>query len=74
VNSAQLRKAVNEILPLLVDEDPGAKDCLTANRAVFRSAFNPEDFAEFEQLAKKSALGPALELLKKAVKRHGISV
>ena len=74
VNPAQLRKAVNEILPLLADQDPGAKDCLKANRATFRSAFTAEAYEEFEQFVKRSDFDTALEQLKKAAKKHGISV
>ena len=74
VNIPKLRKAVNEILPLLVDQDPGSKDCFKANRAVFRPAFSAEAFPEFERLVKESDLSAALEQLRKAVKRHGISV
>jgi hypothetical protein len=74
VNPAQLRKAVNEILPLLADQDPGAKDCLKANRATFRSAFASEAYEEFEQFVKRSDFGTALEQLKKAAKKHGISL
>jgi HPt (histidine-containing phosphotransfer) domain-containing protein len=74
VNIARLRKAVNEILPLLVDQDPGSKDCFKANRGVFRSAFSAEAFPEFERLVKESDLAAALEQLRKAAKRHGISV
>jgi sensor domain CHASE-containing protein/HPt (histidine-containing phosphotransfer) domain-containing protein len=74
VNPAQLRKAANEILPLLVDQDPGAKDCLKANRATFRSAFTVEAYEEFEQCIKRSDFGTALEQLKKAAKKQGISL
>jgi hypothetical protein len=74
VNPAQLRKAVNEILPLLADQDPGAKDCLKANRAAFRSAFASEAYEEFEQFVKRGDFGTALEQLKKAAKKHGISL
>jgi hypothetical protein len=74
VNPAQLRKAANEIVPLLADQDPGAKDCLKANRAAFRSAFTVEAYEEFEQCVKSSDFGAALEQLKKAAKRHGISL
>jgi sensor domain CHASE-containing protein len=74
VNPAQLRKAANEILPLLVDQDPGAKDCLKANRGTFRSAFTAEAYEEFEQCVKRSDFGTALEQLKKAAKKHGISL
>lgn len=74
VNPAQLRKAANEIVPLLADQDPGAKDCLKANRATFRSAFTVEAYEEFEQCVKTSDFGTALEQLKKAAKRHGISL
>jgi HPt (histidine-containing phosphotransfer) domain-containing protein len=74
VNPAQLRKAVNEILPLLADQDPGAKDCLKANRATFRSAFASEAYEEFEQFVKRGEFGIALEQLKKAAKKHGISL
>ena len=74
VNPAQLRKAVNLIVPLLTGQDPGAKDCLKANRGSFRSAFTPEAWPEFEQLMKANDFGTALDQLKKAVKKHGISV
>ena len=74
VNPAQLRKAVNQILPLFTGQDPGARDCLKDNRATFRSAFSPEGYAEFEQSVKKGDFDAALEHLKKAAKRHGISV
>jgi hypothetical protein len=71
---AQLRKAVNLILPLLVDGDPGAKDCLKDNRNTFRSGFNPEVYADFEQMVKKGNFGEALESLRKAARKHGIAV
>jgi hypothetical protein len=74
VNPAQLRTAVNQILPLLTDQDPGAKDCLKDNRATFRSAFAPEAYLEFEQFVKSGGFGEALEHLKRAAKKHGISV
>ena len=74
VNPAQLRKAANEILPLLADQDPGAKDCLKANRATFRSAFTAEAYEEFERCVKMSSSGTALEQLKKAAKKQGISL
>jgi PAS domain S-box-containing protein len=70
---AQFRKALNEILPLLTDSDPGAADCLEANRDAFRSAFAPDAFAEFESAAKAYQFDEALEQLKKAARRHGIS-
>jgi sensor domain CHASE-containing protein len=74
VDPAQLRKAVNLILPLFTGQDPGARDCLKANRATFRSAFAPEAFVEFEQSVKSGDLTAALEHLKKAARRHGIPV
>ena len=55
-------------------QDPGARDCLKANRATFRSAFTPEAYAEFEQSVKSSDFEAALEHLKKAARRHGIPV
>jgi hypothetical protein len=73
-NVSKLRKAVNEILPLLVDQDPGAKDCLKANRGIFRAACTVEAFAELEQTVKDGDLGGALEQLKRAVRKHGISL
>jgi len=72
VNPAQLRKAVNQILPLLAGQDPGAKDCLADNRAIFKSAFAPEAYAEFEQCIKKRDFDSAQEQLKKAAKKHGV--
>ena len=74
VNPGVLRKAVGQILPLLVDQDPGAKDCLKDNRQAFRSAFSPEGYEDFEQRVKKGQYAEALDHLKKAAKRHGISV
>jgi sensor domain CHASE-containing protein len=73
VNPAQLRKAVNQILPLLVGQDPGAGDCLKDNRAVFQSAFGSEAYAEFEQSIKRHGFDSAQEQLKKAAKKHGIT-
>ena len=74
MNPAQLRKAVNLIMPLFTGQDPGARDCLKDNRSTFRSAFSPEAYVEFEQSVKKGDFDAALEQLKKAAKRHGISV
>jgi sensor domain CHASE-containing protein len=74
VRLSLLRLAVKQITPLLIDQDPGAKDCLRDHRAVFRPAFPPELFGEFEQCVNKGELSTALEHLKKAVKKHGISV
>jgi hypothetical protein len=74
VNPALLRKAVNLILPLFTGKDPGARDCLKANRAIFRSAFTPEAYVDFEQLVKDGDFDVALEHLKKAARRQGISV
>jgi sensor domain CHASE-containing protein len=71
---AQLRKAVNLILPLFTGRDPGARDCLKDNRTTFRSAFAPEAYLEFEQSVKNADFDAALEHLKKAAKRCGIPV
>jgi sensor domain CHASE-containing protein len=72
VDPPVLRKAVNEILPLLTELDPGAAECLRANRRTFRSAFSVEGFADFEQQVKAGAYHEALELLKKAAKKQGV--
>jgi sensor domain CHASE-containing protein len=69
---AQLRKAVNLILPLFTGRDPGARDCLKDNRTTFRSAFAPEAYVEFETSVKSGDFDAALEHLRKAAKRHGI--
>jgi len=74
LDPAQLRKAVNLILPLFTGRDPGARDCLKDNRTTFRSAFAPEAYVEFEQSVKGGDFDAALEHLKKAAKRHGIPV
>jgi sensor domain CHASE-containing protein len=74
VDLPQLRKAVNQIVPLLADQDPGAKDCLKDNRSTFRSVFTPEGYVEFEQLVKSSRFDNALEQLKKAARKHGIAL
>jgi hypothetical protein len=47
---------------------------LKANRATFRSAFTAEAYEEFEQCVKRSDFGAALEQLKKAAKKYGISL
>jgi len=65
---------VNLILPLFTGQDPGARDCLKANRTTFRSAFSAEAYFEFEQSVKSGDFPAALEHLKKAARRHGISV
>jgi len=72
MNPAELRKAVNLIVPLLTDRDPGAKDCLKDNRTTFRSAFSAEGYVEFEGLVKGGEFGAALEHLEKAARKHGI--
>jgi sensor domain CHASE-containing protein len=74
VDPGQLRKAVNMIVPLLTERDPGAKDCLRDNRKAFRSAFIPEAYVEFEQLVKDGDSDGAFEQLKKAARKHGISL
>ena len=71
---ADLRRAVHEILPLLGNRDPGAKDCFKANRPTFRSAFGPAGFDEFEQLIKARTFDTALEMLTKLARKHGIHV
>jgi len=73
VDPVHLRKAVSQILPLLAERDPGAKDCLRDNRKTFHSAFTPEAYVEFEQLIKKGDFDAALEQLRKAARKHGIS-
>jgi len=73
VDPAQLRKAVNQMLPLLAGQDPGARDCLNDNRAAFQSAFAPEAYAEFVQSVKQGDFAAAQEHLKKAVKKHGLA-
>jgi sensor domain CHASE-containing protein len=72
VDLAQLRTAVSQILPLLAERDPGAKDCLSDNRRTFRSVFTPEAYVEFEQLVKDGDFDAALEQLKKVARKHGI--
>ena len=74
LHPGQLRRAINQILPLFTGQDPGAQDCLKANRATFRSAFTAEAFAEFEHCVKSGDYSAALEHLKKAGKKHGVSV
>jgi len=73
LNPALFRRAVNLILPLLTDGDPGARDCLKDNRNTFRSGFTPEGYADFEQMVKQGDYGGALESLKKAAKKHGLA-
>ena len=70
---AELRAAVGMIVPLLIDSDPGAKDCLKDNRDTFRSTFSPDGYVDFEQAVEEDTYPAALELLRKAVRKHGIS-
>lgn len=74
VNVNQLRKAVGQIVPLFSGRDPGAADCLRDNRAIFRSGFAPESYGDFEQAVKQGHFDLALDLLKKAVRRHGLTI
>lgn len=73
LDPAALREAVALMLPLLTDHDPGARDCLKANRTTFRSAFAPEAFVAFEHSVKHRNYEAALEALKKAARRHGVA-
>jgi sensor domain CHASE-containing protein len=72
VDPPELRKAVGLIMPLLTEEDPGAKDCLKDNLKTFRSAFTPEGYAAFAELIQKGKFGAARDELTKAAKKHGI--
>jgi sensor domain CHASE-containing protein len=74
VDLAELRTAVSQILPLLSERDPGAKDCLRDNRKTFRSVFTAETYVEFEQLVKNGDFDAGLEQLKKAARKHGLSL
>ena len=74
LNLPAFRKAAGQMLPLLSDHDPGAADCLEAERDTLRPAFSPEAFAEFEKHVTGYAFAEALELLKKAAKKHGVSL
>lgn len=74
VNVGELRKALHQILPLLADGDPGAKDCLKDNQATFRSAFASDGYDEFDQLVKRGSYSAALELLRKAARKRGVSI
>jgi hypothetical protein len=73
VNLPELRKMVHLIVPLLADRDPGARDCLKANRSTFRSAFSPEGYVEFENCVRNADYDSALDQLKRAAKKHGIT-
>ena len=69
---SELRKAVHEILPLLAEADPGAAECLDANHEVLRALFAPEAFTRFKELVVAGTYAEALELLRKAAKKHGV--
>jgi sensor domain CHASE-containing protein len=71
---AEFRTVLHQIVPLISDQDPGAKDCFKDNRTLFRSAFAPETYAEFEQSIKGGRYSEALECLRKAARKFGISV
>jgi hypothetical protein len=68
------RKAANVLSTLLAESDPGAKDCFADNRKALRPAFVPEAFVDFEKQIKAAAFHEALELLKKAARKHGVNV
>ena len=74
IDVAEFRRAANEIVPLLVEQDPGAHDCLGGNRLVFRHAFTAEGFEEFERAISSREFGPALEQLRRCAKKHGVAV
>ncbi len=74
VDPTELRTAVGMIVPLLMDQDPGAKDCLKDNRDTFRSTFTSEGYVEFEDALKGDDYPGALEQLRKAIRKHGITV
>ena len=69
---SELRKAVHEILPLLAEADPGAAECLAANHEVLRALFAAEAFPQFKELVAAGSYAEALELLRKAAKKHGV--
>jgi hypothetical protein len=60
--------------PLLAERDPGAKDCVSGNRRTYHYALTPEAYVVFEQLVNHVESDGALKLLKKAARRHGISL
>jgi HPt (histidine-containing phosphotransfer) domain-containing protein len=68
----EMRKALHEILPLLAEADPGAADCLDANHEVLRALFAAETFPRFVELVAAGDYAEALELLRKAAKKHGL--
>jgi two-component system sensor histidine kinase/response regulator len=74
LNPSAFRKAANQMLPLLSDLDPGAADCLEAERDTLRGVFTVEAFAEFEKFVQAYEFAEALELLKKAAKKHGVTL
>lgn len=68
----EMRKALHEILPLLAESDPGAAECMEANHEVMRALFTAEAFPRFKELVKSSGFAEALDLLRKAAKKHGL--
>jgi PAS domain S-box-containing protein len=71
---AEFRKAARDMLPLLNDLDPGAADCLAANHDTLRAAFSAEVFAEFERQVQGYEFAEALELLKRAARKHAVTL
>jgi hypothetical protein len=74
LNPPVFKKAANVMALLLAESDPGAKECFTDNRKALRPAFTPEGFEEFEKHVKAFDFHEALELIKKAARRHGINL
>jgi sensor domain CHASE-containing protein len=70
----EFRKLVHQILPLLADHDPGAKDCLRENRQTFRAVLSSDALGDFEQAVRGDGFDAALDQLRKAAKKYGITV
>ena len=68
----EMRKALHEILPLLAEADPGAVECLDANHEVLRALFLTEAFGKFKELVSAGSYAEAVDLLRKAAKKHGL--
>ena len=68
----EMRKALHEILPLLAEADPGAVECLDANHEVLRALFLTEAFGKFKELVSAGSYTEAVDLLRKAAKKHGL--
>ena len=71
MDSEEAKKAVQKMIMLLNNFDPGAGDCLETHREVFRATLPGENFTNFEQQVGAFAFADALAILQPAAQEKG---